>query len=364
MPSCLAAISGGDNRLGLPRADRAIVVLVDGLGAAALKARAGHARTLMAPLTKSSIIDSGFPTTTASALATLTTGTLPGQHGLVGFTVLDTVNDRLLKQLSGWDSSLDPVAWQPMPTVFETAIAAGLDAVVIAPERYRDSGFTHGVLRGAAYVGASSITDRVDEALAWAATGARGIAYLYIPELDMAGHAHGWESSEWISTLESVDAAIRTLEQSLAPGDGLLVTADHGVLDIPEHGHIHVDGTPALLDGVRFLAGEPRCLQVHFEKDALSAVRESTLAAWRAEESDRAWVATRDDAIAANWFGEVRAEVAPRIGDILVAARKDVAYYDSRLIKPGSHGMIGQHGSFSPAETKIPVLRYGAFSRI
>ena len=363
MPSCLSAISGGENRLGLPRVDRAIVVLVDGLGAAALKARAGHARTLMAPLTKASVIDSGFPTTTAAALATLTTGTAPGQHGLVGFTVLDTVNDRLLKQLSGWDNALDPTTWQPMPTIFERATAGGLAATVIAPERYRDSGFTHGVLRGAEYLGASSIADRVESAVAWARSGARGLAYLYIPELDMAGHAHGWESDEWIATLETIDAAIRDLAQALAPGDGLLVTADHGVLDIPQHGHVHVDETPALLDGVRFLAGEPRCLQVHFEKDASPAVREKTIAAWRAAEGERAWVATRAEAIGANWFGAVRPEVEPRIGDLLVAARKAVAYYDSRLIVPGSHGMIGQHGSFSPAEVQIPVLRYGAFSR-
>ena len=358
LPSALSAIFGENNRLALPRTERAIVMLVDGLGAVPLKARAGHARTLMSALTKAGTVDSGFPTTTASALATLTTGELPGQHGLVGYSVLDTVNDRLLKQLSGWDSALDPDIWQPIPTVFEAAVSRGLQAIAIGPERYRSTGFSAGVLRGAEYRAGSTISDRVDVALEWLRSGATGIAYVYVPELDMTGHSHGWESAEWTQRLETIDAAVRDLSSALGAGDTLLVTADHGVLDIPEHGHIHVDATPELLDGVRFLAGEPRCLQVHFEADASSDQRARVLDAWRTHESSRSWIATREEAIAAGWFGEVRADVAPRIGDILVAARKDVAYYDSREIKLGAHGMIGQHGSWSPAELKIPILRY------
>ena len=363
LPSCLAAISGDANRLGLPRVDRAVVVLVDGLGAVALKARSGHARTLAGALTKAGVIDSGFPTTTASALATLTTGTPPGQHGLVGYTVLDTLNDRMIKQLSGWDAALDPATWQSMPTVFEGAVSRSLDAVAIAPERYRDTGFTHGVLRGARFVGGNTITDRVGHAIEWLRSGVSGIAYVYIPEVDMAGHANGLDSTVWTDRLETVDAAVRELTAALGPSDGLIVTADHGVLDIPEHGHINVDASPELLDGVRFIAGEPRCLQLHFAPDASAAVREATVAAWRAAESGRAWIATRTEAIDAGWFGPVRPEVAPRIGDVLVAARKAVAYYDSRTIVLGSHGMIGQHGSWSVDELKVPLLRFGAFGR-
>jgi len=358
LPSALSAIVGEENRLALPRADRVVVMLVDGLGAVPLKARAGHARTLVGALTKAGVIDSGFPTTTASALATLTTGERPGQHGLVGYSVLDTVNDRLIKQLSGWDSALDPSVWQPVPTVFEKAVARGLQAIAIGPERYRSTGFSAGVLRGAEYRAGSTISDRVDVALEWLRSGATGIAYVYVPELDMTGHANGWESADWTQRLETIDGAVRDLSSALAPGDSLVVTADHGVLDIAEHNHIFVDAVPELLDGVRFLAGEPRCLQVHFEADATRDQRARVLDAWRAHESSRSWIATREEAIAAGWFGDVRADVAPRIGDFLVAARKDVAYYDSREIKLGAHGMIGQHGSWSAAEVKIPLLKY------
>ncbi len=363
LESCLGSIAGQPNRLGLPVVNRAIVVLVDGLGADALKAHGGHARTLAGVLDARAVIESGFPTTTASAIATLTTGVRPGEHGLVGYSVLDPANDRVVNQLSGWDDRLDPFTWQPVPTLFERASGAGYGATAIGPARYRDSGFSHAVLRGAGYVAAASIADRMSQAAEFLrAPGPPGLGYVYVPELDSAAHAHGVGSREWTAALETTDAAIRDLERALGPRHGLLVTADHGVLDIPQHSHVHIDTLPGLVDGVRFIAGEPRCLQLHFEPDATPAQRERIVDAWRASESERAWVATRAEAIAADWFGPVLPEVAPRIGDLMVAARKNIAYYDSRAGTHG-HSMVGQHGSWSPAELRVPLLRFGAFAR-
>ncbi|MGH1550980.1 alkaline phosphatase family protein [Leifsonia poae] len=124
LPSSLAALGGQANDLGLPRLDHVVVIVVDGLGAAALRARSGHARTLAPMLGKTTTIDAGFPTTTAAALATLTTGTAPGEHGLVGYRVRDAAG-RLTNQLSGWDERMDPATWQRSRTVFERATEQG-----------------------------------------------------------------------------------------------------------------------------------------------------------------------------------------------------------------------------------------------
>lgn len=363
LTSSLSAISGEPNRLGLPGVDNAIVLLVDGLGAEALRARAGHGRTLAGALTAKSIIESGFPTTTAAAIATLTTGAAPGQHGLVGYSVLDPAHDRVVNQLSGWDDRLDPYTWQRVPTLFERARERGLAATAIGPERYRDSGFSKAVLRGADYVAGSSIAARMHRAVEALKAGVPGIHYVYVPELDVAAHAHGWQSREWTNALETTDAAVRELIAELGPRDGLLVTADHGVLDVPHHSHVLFDTVPALVDGVRFVAGEPRCLQLHFEPDLSAEGREALVDRWRASESERSWVATREEAIAAGWFGAVDPAVAPRIGDLLVAARKNVAYYDSRTASAHGRAMIAQHGSWSSTELRVPVLRFGAFAR-
>jgi hypothetical protein len=363
LTSCLSAISGQSNPVGLPSARRCVVILVDGLGVASVHARAGHARTMSAALTSGATIDSVFPTTTAAALASLATGTSPGQHGLVGYSVLDAANARVVNQLSGWDDRLDPRTWQREETVFQRAAAAGYGAVAVGPARYSDSGFTHAVLRGADYRSAASVADRFSVATRWLREpGPPGLLYLYIPELDTIAHKDGWESQAWTSRLEDVDAELNRFVGRLGATDGALLTADHGVVDVPVRSHILIDTAPELLNGIRFVAGEPRCLQLHFDPDVSETDRDALVGLWRESESGRSWVATRAEAIDAGWFGRVAAEVAPRIGDLLVAARKNIAYYDGRTAAATSLGMIGQHGSWSPAEVQVPLLRFGAFS--
>ena len=363
LQSCLGAVSGGSGTLALPAARRAVVLLIDGLGADQLKAHAGHARTLAAALGARDVIESGFPTTTASALASLTTGVRPGVHGLVGYSVLDPQNDRVVNQLTGWDDRLDPATWQRQPTLFEQAVDAGFEASVIGPERYRDSGFSAAVLRGARYIPAATIADRLTRAAALVREpGAPGILYVYVPELDMAAHAHGVASARWVAALEQVDAAARDLIAALPRDTGLLVTADHGVLDVPLQGHLLIDGAPELIAGIRHVAGEPRCLQLHFEPDLSETERAALVALWRDAEESRSWVATRQEVIDSGWLGTVHPSVEARLGDLFVAARKTVAYYDGRSASAGARSMVGQHGSLSPAELRVPLLRFGAFA--
>ena len=360
LESSVAALTGQVGALPLPPARSAIVLLVDGLGSASLGARAGHARTLTG---RKGSIWSGFPTTTAAALATLTTGALPGEHGLVGWSVLDAENDRVVKQLSGWDDRMRPDTWQRRSTVFERSSAAGVRSFAVGPRRYATSGLTEAILSGADYVTAESVAERFATARSLVAAPGASLVYLYVPELDMIAHRAGWESDEWTAALEELDGEVRRLDEALGADEGLLVTADHGVLDVAEKGRVVFGGQAALVDGVRHVAGEPRCLQLHFEPDASDALRAATVAAWREAESHRSWVVTREEAVEAGWFGPVDEAVLPRIGDLLVAARKGVVYYDGRSTGGAAGSMIGQHGSWSSEETQVPLRRFGAFAR-
>jgi predicted AlkP superfamily pyrophosphatase or phosphodiesterase len=364
LPSSLAAIGGEANALGLPPVEKAVVLLADGLGAAALKASAGHARTLGQALRPGATASAGFPTTTAAALASLTTGDPPGTHGLVGYSVFDPAHDRVVNQLSGWDERLDPETWQRSRTIFERAADAAVPSFAVGVERYRHTGFTRAVLRGAEYRAAQSIEDRLAEARRILDTYDQALVYVYVPELDQAAHKHGWQSGAWTDRLEELDAAVRAFAATLGSREGLLLTADHGIVDVAPHNHVLFDADPAMLDGIRHVAGEPRCLQLHFEPDAAAALRDAVTARWREAESARSWVATRAEAITEGWFGpSVHPEVAPRIGDLLIAARKSIAYYDGRDATGSGRNMVGQHGSMSQDETVVPLLRFGAFSQ-
>lgn len=356
-----ASLTGRGSVLSLPPARSAAVVLVDGLGSAPLGVRAGHARRILAAVPKKGgSIHSGFPSTTSSALASLTTGLLPGEHGLTGYSAVDARHDRVVTLLSDWDERMTPREWQPHATLFEAAAEDGVEAVVIAPERYRSTGFTEAVLRGARYVGAAGIADRIDAALSELAAPGRRLVYVYIPELDSAGHAHGAASEQWLRRLEELDAALAPVDRLLPSDAGLLLTADHGMLDVPAHRRLVIAADDPVWAGVRHVAGEPRCLQLALEEGADLA---TVLERWRAAEGGRAWVVSRQEALDAGWFGDVSAEVLPRIGDVLVAARAAVAYYDERTATPRSLAMVGQHGSLSPEETRIPLARWGAYAR-
>jgi hypothetical protein len=135
------------------------------------------------------------------------------------------------------------------------------------------------------------------------------------------------------------------------------------VVDVPSHRHVFIEAKPDLVEGVRHVGGEPRFLSLYLEPGLDAEDRAALVARWRAAEEHRAWVLSREEAIDAGVYGAVADEVRPRIGDILVAARAGIAYYDRREANRQAEAMIGQHGSLTDEETRVPLIRGGVFRR-
>lgn len=351
----LASLNGTSDSL--PTARSTVLVVIDGLGAISLRAHAGHARALTAQMAKKDVARSVFPSTTAAALTSILTGVWPGGHGLVGYRVLDPNRDRLVNQLTGWESEgVDPLSWQPAPTVFEQARTQGRTSFAIGVAAYAASGFTRATLRGAEFVAAATPAERVEAAYELAERHAGSLVYCYLPEVDKAGHRYGIASPQWVSALEEVDSA---LALRVPAGVGVVVTSDHGMVDVPAQRQVVLDD--AHLEGVRHLGGEPRMLHVYLEPDADPT---SVLARWRDDLDGTADVISRDDAVAAGLFGPVVTEAAAsRIGDLLAVARGVSAIYDGTASDQRGRGMVGQHGGVTPEERQVPLLRLGAFAR-
>jgi hypothetical protein len=91
--------------------------------------------------------------------------------------------------------------------------------------------------------------------------------------------------------------------------------------------------------------------------------RARLIGSWRERFGDRIWAFSRDEAVAAGLFGDVRPDVGPRIGDVLVAARDALAFYDTRRTRPAALEVIGQHGSLTKAEREVPLLCFQAQGR-
>ncbi len=340
----------------LPPVRSAVLVVIDGLGAIALRAHAGHARTLAAAMGRKDVAHTVFPTTTASGLTSLLTGVWPGEHGLVGYSVRHPERDVLLNQLKDWGSAgLDPFTWQSAPTVFERAAALGHPAFAVGVPKHANTGFTSAILRGAEFVPVADTRERVARAYALAVDHEGALVYCYLPGTDQTGHKHGMASAKWIAALEEIDAA---LAQPVPPGVGVLVTSDHGMVDVPAHRQLILDPGDACMDGVRHVGGEPRMLHVYLDDSADAAAAASR---WQETLGEAANAGTKAEAIAGGLFGpRVTPDVAARIGDVLVAARGNRAVYPG--IEAPGRGMIGQHGALTPEELQVPFLRFGAFA--
>lgn len=337
-------------QLGLPVAERVCVVLVDGLGFENLTERAGHAPFLRSLLAGSAPLQAGYPSTTAASMGSFGTGTCPGRTGMVGYTVRNPATGGL-GNLVSW-ADLGPAReWQREPTVLERVADAGVRVTSVGPARFQGSGMTEAALRGGAYAPAESLAARVDAAVRLLRE--PGLVYLYWGDVDKVGHHQGCGSWQWGDALGDVDGELRRLSRSLPRGTSLLVTADHGMVDVDTARRWDVATTPDLARDVELVAGEPRALHLHL---APGADRAAVVDRWRATLDDAAIVLDGDDAVGAGLFGTVAAHVRPLIGDVVVATTGRATVVDSRTQTPASMQLVGVHGSLTPTELRVPLL--------
>ena len=345
----------GEHPFDLREARRAVVVLVDGLGYELLRQRSGHAPFLRAHLPAAHRIECGFPTTTATSMGSFGTGLPPGAHGLVGYEVLVPGEDRLVNELS-WENGPDPFRWQPSRTVFEEVEAEGIDVTRVGPGYFDGSGLTNAALRGGRFSSGRELDARVEATLCAVQATPRALVYLYWGNLDKIGHTFGCASWEWGNELESIDRALGVLAERVPSDTAVYVTADHGMVDAPHALRIDLAHDPELVAGVRHVGGEPRSLQLYCEDGAGADV----LATWEQRMGTRAWVASREEVIEAGWFGAVRPEVLPRIGDVLALMKDNFAVVHSGRTRPEILALRGLHGSVTADERTIPFVRISA----
>lgn len=341
-------VAGEPNALGLAETPRACLLLIDGLGWDLLRAARDDAPYLATLLPAARPLTAGFPSTTATSLTSVGTGRPPGGHGMFGYQVAVPGTGRLLNCLR-WDDSVDPYDWQPGSTVFERAERAGVPASHLAPRAFARSGLTRAGQRGGRYPGADSLGEVAALAVEALRATPRAFVFAYHADLDATGHRVGCGSAAWRMHLGQVDRLVQQIAERL-PGDAVLyVTADHGMVDVTDR--VDVEELPELADGVTLLGGEPRARHVYTRPGAAADVA----AAWRATLTGRAWVRTRDEAIAAGWFGPVGDGLSARIGDVLA-----VPYGPTALVARGREPMesrlVGMHGSLDPADLRVPLL--------
>jgi hypothetical protein len=356
--SILASLDPGSppsqNVLGLAPVQRACLLIVDGLGWELLRDHPAAAPFLSELARNSKPITAGFPSTTVTSLGSICTGRPPGQHGILGYQVLIPGENRLLNGLR-WDSRVDPLRWQPLPTIYERATQAGIAAVHVAQGSFRGTGLTVATMRGADFRPADSMGALSAQAAAALAGNGRAYVSVYHGDLDGTGHVFGVASDAWYNHLAHVDKLAEQLASALPSGTCLYVTADHGMVDIGPEDKVDVDAIPELRAGLALLGGEPRARHLYARPGAAADV----LATWREVLGERAWVLSREDAVKEGWFGPVADAMMARIGDVVAAPAGSVALVATKA-EPRESALVGMHGSLTPSEQFVPALVFRA----
>jgi predicted AlkP superfamily pyrophosphatase or phosphodiesterase len=323
-------------------AHQVVLLVLDGLGWEQLQARRHLAPTLCS--LAGGAATSVTPTTTATALTSIATGLTPGVHGVVGYRV--AVDHEVLNVLRWTTPSgdarrrIDPHQFQP------TSAFCHQRPCIVTKAEFATSGFSGAHLadvRFAGYRVPSTLVVEVRHAL----KAGEPFVYAYYDGIDKVSHEYGL-ADHYDAELQAADRLVADLLSELPRDAALVITADHGQVDV---GDQLVGLHPDVLAQVSFQSGEGRFRWLHARPGRLEAL----LDACAAHHADTAWVRERDDTIDSGWWGSEVTDVArQRLGDVALVARSDVSFVDPA--DTGPFQLVGRHGSLTAAEMFVPLL--------
>jgi hypothetical protein len=349
--SAYLALDTADNPLKLAKKKSYLVILVDGLGTENIRYAAGHAPFLNQKLRAGRSLFAGFPATTSSSLTSMATGEPNGCHAVLGHRVYDRSIKQNVNFLNDLGSELDPRKYQDLETISEKAAAQGVIVSTIGPTEYDQSGFTLATMPNAKYIPAASFEDRLSAAKK-ALNAPNSLTYLYFPELDQLAHRYGSKSLRWLNKLEDLDAELAKFAKSLSSNDGVILTADHGVIDVPMERHIYLDEYDCF-DDLEQIGGDPRVGYLYYPESINLAAKLEQINQAIGHVCD---IATTAELVEAGWLAELSAQSVLMAPDLVLLPKSDRVVYHRGFAKARSLLMIGQHGGMTQQEWEVPFI--------
>ncbi len=327
-------------------AEQVVLLTLDGLGWRQLQGRLGRLPALAAGIGGS--LTSVAPTTTATALTSLGTGLVPARHGILGYRML--VGGEILNVLRWSTEHGDARTRIPVHSVQPVAAFGGSGAPSVTRGDFASTGFTAAHLGGSDLVGWAVPSSMVVEVRRLLRDGKRFV-YAYYDGIDKVAHRFGL-GEHYDAELQFVDGLVADLVDVLPPGAVLVVTSDHGQVDVGEAVRMP---SPELMGCVALLSGEGRFRWLHAREGAAADLQ----AVAQADHGDEAWVVSRQEMVEEGWFGGTLAPaVAARLGDVALVARAPVAFLDPA--DTGETRLASRHGSLTPDEMLVPLLAWPA----
>lgn len=343
MPPWLPAAAAG--------AERIVLLVIDGLGWNQLASRRASTPTLNGM--DGGPITTVAPSTTATALTSISTGLPPGEHGIVGYRF--AVHGEVLNVLR-WSTAAGDARQTIPPSKMQLHPAfGGQRPPVVTRAEFAGSGFTLAHLDETRFTGYRTLGTLAAEVVRLA-RGGEPFVYAYYEGLDKVSHEYGL-GVQYDEELRWIDHLVATLLERLPSGTVLVVTADHGQVVVPQEQVLQLPGE--VQAHVATQSGEGRFRWLHARGGRTSALLEAAHGAL----GDAAWVRSRSEAIAEGWYGPIVTDAAAgRLGDVLLAAKGTFAFHDPS--DTGPYLLVGRHGSLTAASisAKQPVRAMSPWS--
>jgi hypothetical protein len=175
--------------------------------------------------------------------------------------------------------------------------------------------------------------------------------YAYYEGIDKVAHAEGI-GDFYDDELRAADRLVADVLEVLPPGAVLVVTADHGQVNV---GNAVVVLGPEIMEGLNLISGEGRFRWLHTRAGAIDDVVDAAVQ----QHGDVAWVRTREQVIAEGWLGGIPSpEIAARLGDVALIPFEPIAFLDPA--DTGELRLAARHGSLTPDEMLVPLLGWRA----
>ena len=335
------ALQGGADWVPEPvRGASSVVMLVlDGFGWNELERRRSELPTIGAMT--GGPITTVVPSTTPTALLSISTGLTPSEHGIVGYRIwLGNGVLNVIRWAMQGTPPPDTMDLQPREAF------SGQPLPVVTRAQFQQTKFTEILFRGAKFHGYMTTSGLVERTRLLVDRGERFV-YAYYDGPDLVAHVHGMRDKFFGRELAFCDTMASDLLDALPESAALVVVADHG--------HVHFDQRIEVgpLNAMCVAqSGESRFRYLHAKpgaaQDLLSAAKEVC--------GKHAWCYERDGLIDDGWFGPKAPsrEVRRRIGDVILAAHGPIGFVDPD--NPGEGRLLSGHGSLTADEMLVPFV--------
>ena len=362
----------------LEETNKLVLLIIDGFGFNQW-VRYYKQHEFFSKLTKRGVVSpitSVFPSTTANAITSINSGLTPQEHGLpewfVYFKEIDQIintihfkplgskqKDELLEQ------GVNPTILYDGKTIHQKLKKEKVKTFTFIDESIAHSAYSKLVFKGSTIKPAITNSDLIIRLRKYLEkTKGPGYFYIYLDNLDSIAHRYGPHSEEYRTELASISFLLEKelvgkLDQKTSKESLLLVTADHGQLNIDPQKTIYLNKYKKLVQNFQksqnnkiiLPTGSPRDVFLHIKPDKIEEIRDFL----SQELKEKAEIIETKDAINNGLFGtgKPKDEFLSRIGNLLILPHADhTIWYKHPMGR--TFDLLGFHGGLNSDEMLVP----------